>query len=136
MLQTSAAIQIDVDAVENPTKTIRAMMTTLDDRFVMLLKKNTMDALETILNMRRILAIVSSAPNSLVEADIVKHFLSKEVCSIFTVEALSISVLKSEDSFVKYTANGEPDAFLIGDSSSMSITKYILEVEIILALSI
>lgn len=103
-------------------------MATLDERFVMLLKKNTMDALETILNMRRILAIASSAPNSLVEADIARHFLSKEVCSIFTVEALSISVLKSEDSFVKYTANSESDAFLIGDSSSMSITKYIFEV--------
>ena len=123
-------VQIDIDSIENPTKTIRAMLATLDERFVTFLKKNTMDALETILNMRRLLALISSVPNSLIEAEVARHFISKEVCSIFSVEAASMFVLQADDSVMKYTLSSESEAFLLGsgDSFMKSVTKQVLQV--------
>jgi hypothetical protein len=122
-----AKVDFDLDEIENPTKSVKAILATIDEKFVLMLKKNTLDVLDTLLNMRRILSIATSVPSTLVEADVARHFLTKDVCSIFDVAMISIFVLQSEDAMMKYTLNNDPEAFVVSESRK-SITGHILKV--------
>ena len=107
---------------------MKAYLSNLDERFLSLLRKNALDPLETLLNLKHILQINTNTPSNLVESDIAHHFISKEICHLFGVEAINMYILQSEDLMIKYSSNAEPRPYIVGPDSATSIAQTVLKV--------
>ena len=98
----------------------------LDDRFkFQMFHRNAMDPVEAVVSMRRLLAYVAGAPGGASEKAMGNYFAHDNVCRIFEVEAVAISIaLDGGDGVTKYfSREGGPHIHVDID---MSITTEVM----------
>lgn len=66
----------------------------VDKRLADLVAKRAFDPLDGIKQMRLILMHMASAPSTLQQADVANHLVSRDVCKLFEVDAISCFVLQ------------------------------------------
>ena len=113
-------------SLANPTKIMRSLLQTLSDRFLEVMKQPNFDATEILLTLKKFIEVNSCFPVSLVEEEIILHFLQNNLQKLFNCEFLNVFVLQADDVMIKYDSREGPQAFLLGEKNQLSIAAEVL----------
>ena len=106
---------------------IIGLIDNIDENFMKSLRNGSLEPMSILLAFTRVFNAYASLPESNVEADIARYFVSHHLTDVFECEVLNLYVMQSMDVMMKYSTKSKEQPYEVGDGCSVqSIAREVL----------